>query len=832
MAYRGEDAAPLLPASLQDRLTGWLWKALGLLVLAACAALSASLLTWSMADPSLNHVTSGRPRNLLGPPGAVLSDLVMQMLGLAGVFALLPPLFWGIRLLTAAEPPSLRGRLLLAPLAVLFLAGALSSLPAISGWPLHHGYGGVLGDLGLGLLSGLLAHVNPDRSAAAAGLFYFAAGLLVLMGSLGLTRHELRLICQTQRLPSAPRLPGAPRLPTAASPSVLPALERAAGWWRVLRGQIVSLHSPAEATAPDPRLVREPPAFDAEHPRLEDEDAPIEAVAPESPEPVESGRGAAFDASTDRHTRTIAERFAPAGAGEVRNPPPELRDPPELASPAPPLAAETVPRAAPRAPDGPCRRPPLSLLKRPPAIRGGMDEGEGRLAIACERLALVLEDLGIGGTIAAAHRGPVVTVFEFEPARGVAPARVIGRAGDVARAMGAAAARIALLPGRTALAIELASPRREKVLVRELLEAAAFHDADAALPLALGKDAAGAPVIADLARMPNLLVAGGMGSGKSVALNAMLLSLLYRLSPDQCRLVLIDLKMAELSAYDGIPHLLCPVVGEPARAAAALGWLVAETEERHRRLARLAVPNIGVFNNRLRHAQRRGEPGARGAPAPMPAIVMVVDEIADLMLAAGPELEAALRQLVPRARAAGIHLVATTRRPTADVVAGAIKAAFPARLACKTASRLDSRAILGEDGAEQLLGQGDMLLAGGGGRTQRVHGAFVSEQEVDNVAAFLREEGEPRYVEGIAEPKRRTGAGDAPSPAADDLYDRAVALVLRERKATIGYLTRRLAINPDRAAGLLERMAQEGVVGAPDFKGRRAVLLDDAGGAP
>ena len=493
MAYRADDPAPLLPASVRTRLQGGLWKVLGFLVLAACAALSASLLTWSAADPSLTRATSGGARNLLGPPGAILSDVLMQMLGLAGVFVLLPPLFWALRLLTAEPPSGLRGKLVLAPLSVLFLAGALSALPSASTWPLHHhGYGGVLGDLGLGLLASLLAHVNADRSAAAAGLFYFAAGLTMLMSSLGLSRQELRLICKTNAQPS---------------------LAAVAGWWRELYGLAASRRQPTPpSVAPEP--IREPPVLHFDRgPRLADPDPdPIEPADDGDDEDMPStGRDASFDHLTDRTSHEIARRFAPA-SGEAQATAAE-RPAPSLS--APPVGEERIPRGEAAS----CRRPPLGLLRRPQVVKAGGVLTPAEQRGQAQLLGEVLADFGVKGEIKDVHPGPVVTLYEFEPARGVKSARVVGLADDLARSMGAACVRAAAIPGRNAIGIELPNPRREKVLLRELLDSEAFRTTDAALPLALGKNISGTPVFADLARMPHLLVAGTTGSGKSVGVN-------------------------------------------------------------------------------------------------------------------------------------------------------------------------------------------------------------------------------------------------------------------------------------------------------------------------
>jgi len=824
MAYRGDDPAPLLPSSVRDVINGWLCRMLGYLVLLACVAGGISLLTWSAADPSLTHATSGPTRNLIGPVGAILADLILQMLGLAGVFALLPPVFWALQMLATRQLHRLRYRLLFAPTAVLLLAAAASSLPSAAAWPLHHGYGGMLGDLGLGVLASLLAHVNPDRSAAAAGLFYFAAGLLVLITSLGLTQQDLKLICQPG--------PGGMRL------------RQVRGWWRQV-GEFASTRREPLLVAPVRRAPSREPHF---HPRPEpppvellEEELPYEAPpAVYEPDPADSGRGASFDSVTDHTSRAIAERFAPAGSEaavtqaermpQLPVPAPDFRP---VSAPAPVRPAAPPSETRPRRAESPSRRPPLSMLKRAPAGKPAAELSQTALRGQARLLEDALKDFGVKGEVKEIHPGPVITLFEFEPARGVKSARVIGLADDLARAMGAASVRCAIVPGRNAIGLELPNARRERVHLRELLESDAFRSGDATLPLALGRNIAGAPVFADLARMPHLLVAGTTGAGKSVGVNAMILSLLYRLSPDQCRFLMIDPKMLELSVYNGIPHLLCPVVTDAHKAVAALNWAVGEMEERYRRMSRLAVRNIDVFNNRVRQAQKRVDQraGDEADLAPMPYIVIVVDEFADLMIVAGKEIETAVQRLAQMARAAGIHLVMATQRPSVDIITGTIKANFPTRISFKVASKFDSRTILNEQGAEQLLGQGDMLYSNGAGRTLRVHGPFVSDDEVEGIARYLREQGEPRYIGGITDTGEDFEEAGAPAASgADDLYDRAVAIILRDQKASTSYLQRRLSIGYNRAADLMERMERERIVGPVGHGGRRQILPDHPGG--
>jgi len=458
-------------------------------------------------------------------------------------------------------------------------------------------------------------------------------------------------------------------------------------------------------------------------------------------------------------------------------------------------------------------------------------------------LEAVLADFGISGEIVKVRPGPVVTLYELEPAPGTKSSRVVGLADDIARSMSAVSVRAAVIPGRNVIGIELPNAQREMVYLRELLASEAYEKTAARLTLALGKDISGAPVIADLARMPHLLVAGTTGSGKSVAVNSMILSLLYRLPPDQCKFVMIDPKMLELSVYDGIAHLLAPVVTSPSKAIVALKWTVREMESRYQAMAQLGVRNIAGFNRRVQEARERGEELSRtvqtgfdpntGEPIfehqplglkPLPLIVVIVDEMADLMMIAGKEVEAAMQRLSQMARAAGIHLIMATQRPSVDVITGTIKANFPTRISFQVTSKIDSRTILNEQGAEQLLGQGDMLYMEPGGRLTRVHGPFVTDSEVERVVRFLRKQGQPIYLDAVTE---EPDAGLSPgleSALDDPLYDQAVALVCRERKASTSFVQRHLQIGYNRAARMIERMEAEGVVGPSNHVGKREVL--------
>jgi S-DNA-T family DNA segregation ATPase FtsK/SpoIIIE len=510
------------------------------------------------------------------------------------------------------------------------------------------------------------------------------------------------------------------------------------------------------------------------------------------------------------------------------------------------------PTKAPKRASGGYLLPPIELLAAPKAT--------GRAVLSADVLAAnatalegVLGDFGVRGEIINSRPGPVVTLYELEPAPGIKSSRVIGLADDIARSMSALSARVAVVAGRNAIGIELPNPTREKVYLRELLASNDYADNPAKLPLCLGKTIGGEPVIVDLARMPHLLIAGTTGSGKSVAINTMILSLLYRLRPEQCRLIMVDPKMLELSVYDGIPHLLTPVVTDPKKAVVALKWAVREMEERYKKMSKLGVRNIDGYNARLAEAKAKGEKLSRTVHTgydkesgeaiyereeldleSLPLIVVIVDEMADLMMVAGKDIEGAVQRLAQMARAAGLHVILATQRPSVDVITGTIKANFPTRISFQVTSKIDSRTILGEQGAEQLLGQGDMLYMAGGGRISRVHGPFCSDEEVEKVVRHLKAQGSPQYLEAVTAADDEdeedsavfdaTGMGQAEG---GDLYQQAVAVVMRDRKASTSYIQRRLQIGYNRAASLMERMEKEGVVGQANHAGKREILVPE-----
>ena len=819
----GLEPRPLLPAPLEERLRGWLMKITGLALVLLALAGWVAVMSWSAADPSLTHATSGATRNLLGPVGAIFSDLVLQTVGFAAVIAFLGPAWSGIELILNERIERPKMRTLLFGLSLGVLAGALSSVPPPLSWPLNHGLGGAVGDMTFTALAGIIGLLLPSASAAVAGLALFAGGMSILSAALGLGQQDLVLLARSSRTRQRASATNAPQPPLAEG-------------------------SPPQSAQVHPRPLADDPADDQD--MHGDESPTSDGHEPAADRPAEprsrqtaQPRSQGFDQATDRASSSIAARFAPGQATAPRT----SRKPSEI------LGGLMSFRSSP--PE--YRRPSLNILKRPPPARPGAEHTQPVLRGSARLLEDVLGDFGVKGEIQGIKPGPVVTLFEMEPARGTKASRIIALADDIARSMSAVSARVAAIPGRNVIGIELPNVRRETVLLRELLEHEAWRSTEAHLPVVLGKGIGGEPVIADLARMPHLLIAGTTGSGKSVGVNALVLSLLYRLSPAECRLLMIDPKMLELSVYNGIPHLLAPVVTDPHRAAAALGWAVTEMEERYKRMAELGVRNIDMFNVRVKNAKKRGELLGRTVhtgfdertgeaiyerddktPEPMPYIVVIVDEFADLMTVAGKEVEGAVQRLAQMARAAGIHLVMATQRPSVDVVTGTIKANFPTRIAFKVASKIDSRTIINEQGAEQLLGAGDMLYSSGAGQIVRVHGPFVSDDEVEAVASALREQGgEPAYVEALARLIDDGGVANGTAPAAatpadtaDDLFDRAVAIVHRDGKASTSYLQRRLGVGYNRAADLIERMEAEGLVSAADSVGRRRVLSagDDA----
>jgi len=620
--------------------------------------------------------------------------------------------------------------------------------------------------------------------------------------------------------------------------------------------------------APVPGVVPNRGLLTISHPMPLPASAPAIELSTEPPVITVPG-GSAVRLYREIGVRAAASSMLPLGNAspvevEINAPTPETAiacEPPPPVEPrfvarAPIQASQPMFRDAPVFAEGEYEYPSIELLQQARVQQTTTMTPEA-LEQSAGLLESVLEDFGVKGEIIDVRPGPVVTLYEFEPAPGVKSSRVIGLSDDIARSMSALSARVAVVPGRNVIGIELPNPVRETVYLRELIESGDYSETRQKLALCLGKTIGGEPVIAELAKMPHLLVAGTTGSGKSVAINTMILSILYRLKPEECRLIMVDPKMLELSVYDGIPHLLTPVVTDPKKAVMALKWAVREMEDRYRKMSRLGVRNIDGYNARAATARAKGETvfcnvqtgfdRATGEAvyeqeemdlSAMPYIVVIVDEMADLMMVAGKEIEGAIQRLAQMARAAGIHLIMATQRPSVDVITGTIKANFPTRISFQVTSKIDSRTILGEQGAEHLLGQGDMLHMMGGGRIARVHGPFVSDEEVEKVVAHLKTQGRPEYLGTVTEDAEEaedeaeddSAVFDKTSMAeddTDDLYEKAVKVVLRDKKCSTSYIQRRLSIGYNRAASLVERMEQEGIVGPANHVGKRSIIAGE-----
>jgi S-DNA-T family DNA segregation ATPase FtsK/SpoIIIE len=747
-----------------------------LISLAMMAALA--LASWSVADPSLSHATNVSVHNLMGWPGAVVADLMMQLLGLGALALIFPIAIWGYRLLGHRAAGRERLRVMMWPLAAVLAAAFASCLPRSTHWPLPCGLGGVIGDAILRLPI-LLFHV-PLRggSAIVAAIVLGGAAALAIAVAAGLLWRDALADADVDE----------------DDEDAGPSEDDERGWISLglVAHSILSLRA---------RLAR---LLFGRRQRV----------------PVPS--------SDALSRRRIEPRFDETDEADEED---DLGEEDEAA----PRRARKSRPAKPSRRFGGYVLPALEFLN-PPSKAGRTTMSSEVLQDNAVALEGVLADFGVRGEIINARPGPVVTLYELEPAPGIKSSRVISLADDIARSMSALSARVAVVSGRNAIGIELPNPTRERVYLRELLASRDYAETAARLPLCLGKAIGGEAVLVDLQRMPHLLIAGTTGSGKSVAINTMILSLVYRLRPDQCRLIMVDPKMLELSVYDGIPHLLTPVVTDPKKAVVALKWAVREMEERYKKMSKLGVRNIDSYNARLVEAKNKGEKLSRTVHTGYNRESgEAIYESEELDLEPLPYIVVAVQRLAQMARAAGLHVILATQRPSVDVITGTIKANFPTRISFQVTSKIDSRTILGEQGAEQLLGQGDMLYMVGGGRISRVHGPFVSDEEVERVVRHLKSQGVPEYLEEVTaeDPHDEDGNPifDATAMGASeggDLYQQAVAIVTRDRKASTSYIQRRLQIGYNRAASLMERMEQEGVVGQPNHAGKREILVEAA----
>jgi DNA segregation ATPase FtsK/SpoIIIE, S-DNA-T family len=811
----------VLPRALRRFMRNRVMDVIGIAILATVAILGLALATWSISDPTLSNATRALPQNLFGRPGAIAADELLQIFGLSILVLLGAPVVWAVRCFDHEPLEGVWSRIILWVASVILICTALSTLPVIGTWPLAAGFGGIAGDLVSSALTtffamalkGKLAHVVVFAVSLAAGLWCLlrACG----SGSHTLTYHVTHLFrfsASAVKSGTLMTLRGVRRgVRKAAAGFKLPEMpKRKPATIPQGSKDILTRLAPQRANGTQRRIEpelalsgRRVPAFDdaVEHEAVQE---PEEDEEEEAPPPVGKAKSAPRSAAKPATRKKQIDEF-------------------EL--------------------------PALELLAEPKKVGRSSEISPEVLAENAQALEGVLDDFSVKGQIINVKPGPVVTLYELEPAPGIKSSRVISLADDIARSMSAVSARVAVVPGRNAIGIELPNTKRETVYLRELLANSAFEQSTQGLCLALGKNIGGEPIYADLARMPHLLIAGTTGSGKSVGINTMILSLLYRLPPDRCKLIMIDPKMLELSVYDGIPHLLAPVVTDPRKAIVALKWAVREMEDRYKKMSKIGVRNVDGYNARMQQLIDKGEKLTRtvqtgfdvetGEPQfetmeqetkAMPYIVVIIDEMADLMMVAGKDIEGAVQRLAQMARAAGIHVVMATQRPSVDVITGTIKANFPTRISFQVTSRIDSRTILGEQGAEQLLGQGDMLYMAGGGRISRLHAPFVSDAEVEAIVSHLKSQAAPEYVEAVTEEADEDAVADLLSEgggggSGDQLYDQAVAVVLRDKKVSTSYIQRRLQIGYNKAASLIERMEKEGLISGSNATGKREILV-------
>ncbi len=814
-------------------LTGLLAFSAGVFICGACGS-------YSPSDPSLNSAVAGEAANLFGGPGALVADVMTQSFGWTAWLLGFALMIGGLRR-TVGQQQQDRNEILWGMGALVFAACCLAEWPIPQTWPLASGLGGVIGDVLLALAATPFAALKvpqPQVWAAAlagVGAFIFAAVAMGLNSSDGaaLLRSMRRRRVHQQPVHAEPGLPVLRVEQPRANP-LAPLVAAIAGVMNRRKEDVI-----------EPIVVTEEDDFEAGDLGF------FNAVG--KAEGVQQGRSIPVPARILESRPIEEDGDEDAVAAPVA---PSVRTPASMSRPVAPAQPAAAPaRPAPPRPtvrDPLTAVPPIELLDVPPARRSSVDEDH--LLRMAERLQGVFNDFGVKGRITEVRPGPVVTLFELEPAPGVKSSRVIALAEDIARSMSATAARVAVIPGRNAIGIELPNDQRETVYLRDLLNAPEFKKSRMQLPLALGENIEGQATIADLAKMPHLLIAGTTGSGKSVGINAMILSLMFKLPPEKCRFIMIDPKMLELSIYEGVPHLLSPVVTDPAKAVLALKWVVREMESRYELMSKMGVRNIAGFNTKAEEAAIKGEYLTRQVqtgwnketgeavweneqikPEPMPHIVVVIDEMADLMLVAGKDIEGAVQRIAQMARAAGIHLITATQRPSVDVITGTIKANFPTRISYMVTTKIDSRTILGEQGAEQLLGMGDLLWMASGGKIVRVHGPFVKDEEVERVVNWLKDQGTPQYVQGVTEEVEEEASvadnafGTSSGDPEEDMYREAVAAVLRDKRPTTSYVQRVLRVGYNRAAGFIERMERDGYITAADHAGKRQIASRDRG---
>ncbi len=847
------------PALAFDQLRGFafdfarrqLLRLSGVVMIVGALFATASLATWNIGDPSLNHATGNEVVNAMGPFGAIIADILTQFFGIGALPALLPLAALGLTLARGRDTGSARLRTLYWLGTILIGCAALACLNRPVTWPLPSGLGGLTGDLAMKIPAMILGAYPSGISGTMLAIVLALPGLLLLsraMAPQGMAVAPLkRDVAPASRKQHT--MPDDENDDDEDGNDGSAFIGAIAHTWLSAKARISNLMG-TRKTAKFNSAKREPGLAARERmvePEME------RSAAASLRAPVMQDFDDAFD--EDHLVDELMDDHAPVARASSQNAG-STRLVDSVA--ATPKEGNRIKREAQGSiiKQDAYELPPLHLLAQPKSIVRDSRLSKESLEENARILEGVLEDFGVKGDIIHVRPGPVVTLYELEPAPGIKSSRVIGLSDDIARSMSAIACRVAVVPGRNAIGIELPNDSRETVYLREMLASKDFETTKTKLGMALGKTINGEPVIADLAKMPHLLVAGTTGSGKSVAINTMILSLLYRLTPEQCRLIMIDPKMLELSVYDGIPHLLTPVVTDPKKAVVALKWTVKEMEDRYRLMAKVGVRNIDGYNARVDEAKAKNERFSRTMQTgydrdsgeavyeteefdlkSMPYIVVIIDEMADLMMVAGKDIEGTVQRLAQMARAAGIHVVMATQRPSVDVITGTIKANFPTRISFQVTSKIDSRTILGEQGAEQLLGMGDMLYMAGGGRTQRVHGPFVADNEVELVVKHLKAQGVPQYLEAVTaendsdddDDEAGSSAGGGDYGDSDDPYDQAVSVVLRDRKVSTSYIQRRLGIGYNKAASLIERMEEEGVISTPNHAGKREILVPEEG---
>lgn len=881
MAYQARQRGPLLDGYWQEVLERRSRELLGVAMIASGLAAAAMLFSYSAQDPGLYSATPMPVRNWLGSAGAAIASPLMVSIGYGSWCLAAFLLAWGFRFAIHAERGLFLKRLMFLPAAMALGSVFAAAFDSIPSWEHHFGLGGLFGDSVLAAV----VYAWPTLAGSGTAPIFWTLGVslgIAAFFALGFVPKDLLFAFRR-------------REPESGGASEENGFDSG-------RRRRVRVEEPAEEDwGQDDELQQAEPArgglFGRVFRRNESEDAQDGALPRGSAPPVEDD-----DAPPQRSQGFLDRLFAPVArvqtseadeelrpptpreTGADRRPfsaePPLKREPqltrsaartaesdpgPEEFQPAAPDSGQdydevvAVPakaratRGAPAEPEPTIYEPPSLDLLQSPARSERQVQSPEALQENARALECVLDDYGVKGTIDSVRPGPVVTLYELAPAPGLKASRVVGLSDDIARSMSALSARISTVPGRSVIGIELPNVKRESVYLKELVASEEFNSSRLNLPIALGKDIGGESIVVDLATMPHLLIAGTTGSGKSVAINTMILSLLFRLSPEECRLIMIDPKMLELSVYDGIPHLLAPVVTDPKKAVVALKWVVAEMEERYRQMSTMSVRNIHSYNSRIKEAikankkfartvqtgfdEETGEPiyeSQEYEPVALPFIVVIVDEMADLMMVAGKEIEACIQRLAQMARASGIHIVMATQRPSVDVITGTIKANFPCRVSFQVTSKVDSRTILGEQGAEQLLGKGDMLYLSGGGKINRVHGPFVSDEEVEEVVRRLKELGEPEYVPEVLDgPEGESAAalnevlGLGGGSSDDAQYDMAVSIVLKDRKCSTSYIQRKLGIGYNKAAKLVEQMEENGLISPANHVGKREILVPE-----